>query len=295
MSRPEILQQQNSESYKDLDDMSKNSVMQRIEPYNSLNELLLREEAYSKKTTTEYDERDTQIELAKQNGCSELPELTESMKIIKYQEELELIFNKHEIQNHRIPEDYGNFIKRNEHLLEEVSPQTDTLYHWVHHSCAMWMKEPVVTPRTSVNMKKLDFSRFDQGCFICCKKGPNVGACVKCFKQECQVWFHVECAKRANYCMEIERKGPNCSNRERIFKIFCESHRPFKILQVINEQNQKEIDDIQKFSKTIEKSLELQHKYYLKPKKVITKVERNKLVRQAFSSKKHDLINFKKE
>lgn len=152
------------------------------------------------------------------------------MEIIRIQEAMELNFNKHEINNHKIPEDYCNFIKRNEQLLEVDAPPTDTLYHWVHHSCAMWMKEPVVTPKTSVNMKKLDFTRFNQGCFICCKKGPNIGACVKCCKNECQVWFHVECAKRANYCMEIERKAPNCSNRERLFKIFCESHRPFKIL-----------------------------------------------------------------
>jgi hypothetical protein len=157
------------------------------------------------------------------------------MLIIQKQEEIKLNFNKHEIMNHKIPEDYSNFIKRNELLLEEEASNTDTLYHWVHHSCAMWMKEPIVTPKTSVNMKKLDFNRFQQGCFICCKKGTSTGACVKCNKHECQVYFHVECAKRANYCMEIEKKGPNCPNRERIFKVYCESHRPFKILSIINE------------------------------------------------------------
>lgn len=86
--------------------------------------------------------------------------------------------------------------------------------------------------------------------------------------------------------MEIEKKGPNCSNRERVFKIFCESHRPFKILQVINEQNQKEIDDIQKFTKTIERSIDIQKKHLLKPKKVITKSEKNKMLRQALQNKK---------
>jgi hypothetical protein len=34
--------------------------------------------------------------------------------------------------------------------------------------------------------------------------------------------------------MEIEKKNiPN--NKEKIFKIFCESHRPFKIILEINE------------------------------------------------------------
>lgn len=56
-STPEIIFQQSAENNQDLNDMSKSSVMQRIEPYSSLTELLLREEAYYKKTLTDYDER----------------------------------------------------------------------------------------------------------------------------------------------------------------------------------------------------------------------------------------------
>lgn len=179
----------------------------------------------------EFEKRLTDIEIAKNDPSMGNPQLTESMEVLKLQDELTLNFNKHELKNHKIPEDYSNFIKRNERFLEQEAPSTDTLYHWVHHSCALWMKEPVVTPRTPVNMTKLDFSRFNQMCFICCKKGLDVGACVKCHKQDCQVWFHVECAKRQNYCMEIDKKGsPHCSNKERTFKLYCESHRPFKIL-----------------------------------------------------------------
>lgn len=95
-----------------------------------------------------------------------------------------------------------------------------------------------MTPRTPVKMNKLDFAKFNIGCVICGKKGPQVGAVIKCTKTDCQIYFHVECAKRANYCMEIERKnGIGSSGREKIFKIFCESHRPFKIIAEINEQN----------------------------------------------------------
>jgi hypothetical protein len=79
--------------------MSKSSVMQRIEPYTSLNELLIREEAYFKKTLMDYDDRVTQIELAKMDPILEvkIPELCEYMLVIKVQEDLELNFNKHEI------------------------------------------------------------------------------------------------------------------------------------------------------------------------------------------------------
>jgi len=82
-------------------------------------------------------------------------------------------------------------------------------------------------------MNKFDFQKFGVGCVICGKKGVAVGASVKCFKPECDIFFHVECAKRANYCMEIDRKCKN--QKEKVFKIFCESHRPFKIIQEINE------------------------------------------------------------
>lgn len=44
--------------------------------------------------------------------------------------------------------------------------------------------------------------------------------------------------------MEIEKKAGINNNREKIFKIFCESHRPFKIIAEINEQNAQEVDDI---------------------------------------------------
>lgn len=60
-------------------------------------------------------------------------------KIMKEQEEFELNFNDHERNNHCIPEDYSHFIQRNETKLElPETPITDSLYHWVHHSCSMW-------------------------------------------------------------------------------------------------------------------------------------------------------------
>lgn len=152
--------------------------------------------------------------------------------------------NKHEIANHNIPEDYSKFLRRNEAMLEaRDTPCTDTLYHWVHHSCSMWMPGPQVTPRTPVKMTRLDYSKFNIGCVICGKKGIQTGAVIKCYRHDCKIYFHVECAKRATYCMEIERKtGPN--SREKVYKIFCESHRPFKIIKEINELNSKEVEDI---------------------------------------------------
>ena len=44
--------------------------------------------------------------------------------------------------------------------------------------------------------------------------------------------FHIECARRANYFMEIE-KG---QDKDQQYKIFCEKHRPFKIVKEIGKQ-----------------------------------------------------------
>jgi len=85
--------------------------------------------------------------------------------------------------------------------------------------------------------------------------------------------------------MEIEKK-PCMNNRDRIFKIFCESHRPFKIITEINEHNDREIEGIIKFSRTIEKCLEIQSRYDIKPKKMVSKSEKNKLLRQALQMRK---------
>lgn len=152
----------------------------------------------------------------------------------------------------------------------------------------------MVTPKTPVKMNRMDFSKFDKGCVICGKKGISVGACVKCNKADCNIYFHVECAKRSNYCMEIEKKGAS-NNREKQFKIYCESHRPFKIIQEINEQNNKEIEDIQKYTKTIEKALETQAKHQAKPKKLMSKAEKTKMLKNALQMKKNQLLELKKE
>jgi len=56
-----------------------------------------------------------------------------------------------------IPEDYIFFLQRNEKVLESglVQP-TETLYEWVHLSCALWTPGPIVTPKTPVRMSKID-------------------------------------------------------------------------------------------------------------------------------------------
>ena len=55
--------------------------------------------------------------------------------------------------------------------------------------------------------------------------------------------------------MEIEKK-----DREKFYKIFCEKHRPLKIVKEMEERDKQVIDDIQKFAKIIEKCMEIEKK-----------------------------------
>jgi bromodomain and PHD finger-containing protein 1 len=64
--------------------------------------------------------------------------------------------------------------------------------------------------------------------------------------------FHIECARRANYFLEIER-----IDRERHYRVFCEKHRPLKIVKEMEERDHQILDEVHKFSKIIEKSLEV--------------------------------------
>ena len=58
--------------------------------------------------------------------------------------------------------------------------------------------------------------------------------------------------------MEIEKKE---GSRDKNFKIFCEKHRPLKIVKEIEERDKQTIDEIHKFSKIIEKCQEIDARY----------------------------------
>jgi galactokinase len=64
--------------------------------------------------------------------------------------------------------------------------------------------------------------------------------------------FHIECARRANYFLDIERV-----DRERHYRVFCEKHRPLKIVKEMEERDLTTFNEVLKFSKIIEKSVEV--------------------------------------
>ena len=64
--------------------------------------------------------------------------------------------------------------------------------------------------------------------------------------------FHVECARRAGYYLEIER-----IDKERHHRVFCEKHRPLKIVKEMEEKDRQTLDEVHKFCKVIDKCMEV--------------------------------------
>lgn len=75
--------------------------------------------------------------------------------------------------------------------------------------------------------------------------------------------FHVECARRANYFMEVDR-----IERERFHRIFCEKHRPLKIVKELEEKDRTTVEEVLKFGKVIDKCMEIQNRTEAKAYKV---------------------------
>ena len=114
-----------------------------------------------------------------------------------------------------------------------------------------------MTPKTPVRLNKLDCKRFSLQCIICGLK--HAAACIQCQHPKCMISFHIECARRANYFMEVDKV-----ERERCFRIFCEKHRPLKIVKQQEERDRQAVDEVYRFAKVIEKSLEINEKVQAK-------------------------------
>lgn len=54
--------------------------------------------------------------------------------------------------------------------------------------------------------------------------------------------------------MEIERE------KEKSYKMFCEKHRPLKIVKEMEEKDKQTLDEIQRFCKVIDKCMEVDAK-----------------------------------
>jgi len=62
---------------------------------------------------------------------------------------------------------------------------------------------------------------------------------MQCMASRCTISFHVECARREGYFMEIEKR-----DKDKTFRMFCEKHRPLKIVKEMEDKDRQTVDEI---------------------------------------------------
>ncbi len=79
--------------------------------------------------------------------------------------------------------------------------------------------------------------------------------------------MHGECARRAGYYLEAAKRatGPEYENSKNPpiiedFRIFCERHRPFKLIKEIQERQDQACREMKTFCKTVKKALDVVEK-----------------------------------
>ena len=81
----------------------------------------------------------------------------------------------------------------------------------------------------------------------------------------CSLKFHVECARRSNYYLEVAKtEGPlnsggaggGVQNRDEK-RLFCESHRPLKLIRDIEERKKFMNDEIVVYSNVVKKCTDI--------------------------------------
>ncbi|KAI5056348.1 hypothetical protein GOP47_0028166 [Adiantum capillus-veneris] len=95
---------------------------------------------------------------------------------------------------------------------------------WVHVYCAWFIQEmsfrSILKMEPADGLTKIDPLRFRQACRIC---KQTHGVCIKC--EDCPTSYHVTCAARAGYHMEIQTLKNN-NSMQAVRKIsFCAEHR----------------------------------------------------------------------
>lgn len=153
------------------------------------------------------------------------------------------------VTTHHISEPYYKYQELDFHFTpEELAQEPAPTTMWIHMSCMYWIPEIYFNnsqfPIDVRNLKGIDKEKFRETCIIC---GTTVGACVKCSAEDCQVKFHVECARRANIHLEL------VTEYQTKFNIHCAAHTPRLLSNLISANNKKTQEEVVKFYKYLQR------------------------------------------
>ena len=128
----------------------------------------------------------------------------------------------------------------NSHIIIPKDDYNNIQFAWAHLSCALW--NPNINlknyeKKTGINIENITYNDFFSYCGLCKKK--NYGPTIKCNNDFCNSYFHPECARINNCCLEVE-----IINKEYQYNVYCYKHKPNLLAKKINYNCQNEIQQI---------------------------------------------------
>ena len=153
------------------------------------------------------------------------------------------------LQNSQVPEQcYDSYRLDLNFEKEELKNEPLPEYTWIHMSCLYWIPELCFDnceyPLEPKNIKGIDKEKYKTICSIC---NTNIGVCVKCVNEKCEIRFHVECARRANIHLEM------IIEHNTKFNIHCHQHTTKLIYNLIKSEHRKTQEEVIKFYKYLQK------------------------------------------
>ena len=146
-------------------------------------------------------------------------------------------------------------------------------FAWAHLSCALW--NPNINlknyeKKSGIYIENITYDNFNSYCNLC--KKDNCGPTIKCNNDNCDYYYHPECARINNCCLEVE-----IINKEYQYNVYCYKHKPNLLAKKINNNCHDEIQQIINVNNELTSIYELYKKVYkndlfLKPK-IINKIE----------------------
>ena len=144
---------------------------------------------------------------------------------------------------------------------------------WAHMSCVLW--NPNINfgnfeKKTQIHMERISFSNFNNYCDLC--KTDNSGPTIKCNNDNCSYYFHPECARINNCCLEVEIIG-----KELQYNIYCYKHKPNLMAKKINRSVNNDIKQVTNFNNELNNLYELYKKLnkvdFYQKQKVMNRIE----------------------
>ena len=181
--------------------------------------------------------------------------------------------------------------KNNYNIIIPKKDYNQTKFAWSHLSCALW--NPNINlknyeKKTGIYIENITYKDFNSYCALCRK--DNCGPTIKCNNDDCNCYFHPECARINNCCLEVE-----IINKEYQYNIYCYKHKPNLLAKKINTNCQNEIRELILVDHELNNIYDLYKKiykndFYQRPK-VINEIEIENCPHSR-KHKRHKTINF---